>query len=186
MPFSTNKDLPKNVRDRLTAKEQSQFREVFNSVFDDTQDESRAFAAANSVVSKVDWSAEFEIAKTHDEQLVFGWLSVSVNKAGELIEDSQGDIIEPHELEKAAYDFTLFSRQAGEMHERIGIGKLVESMVFTVEKQQALGIPEGVLPVGWWVGFKIDDTDTWAKVKSGELSAFSIGGKGQREVVNDN
>ena len=185
MPFSTNTELPKSVRDRLTTKEQSQFRAVFNSAFDDTNDEEKAFAAANSAVNK-SWTANFEIKKTQDEQLVFGWLSVAVNKAGELIEDSQGDIIEPLELEKAAYDFTLFSRQAGEMHERIGIGKLVESMVFTIEKQQALGIPEGVLPIGWWVGFKIQDNDTWAKVKSGELSCFSIGGKGQREVVNDN
>jgi len=184
MPFSTNSELPTAVKERLTTKEQSQFRAVFNSVFDDTQDEGKAFAAANTAVSKVDWSAQFEITKTHDEQLVFGWLSVSVNKQGELIEDSQGDIIEPSELEKAAYDFTLFSRQAGEMHERIGIGKLVESMVFTVEKQTALGIPEGVLPIGWWVGFKVFDDETWAKVKSGELSAFSIGGRGQREVVD--
>jgi cation transport regulator ChaB len=183
MPFSTNADLPDSVKDRLSAKEQSQFREVFNSVFAETKDESKAFASANSVVSK-EWSTDFEITKVTDEHLVFGWLSVAVNKSGEVIEDSQGDIIEPQELEKAAYDFVLVSREAGDMHERTeGIGKIVESMVFTLEKQQALGIPEGTLPIGWWVGFKIFDEDVWKRVKSGELSAFSIGGRGQREEI---
>ncbi len=131
------------------------------------------------------WKREIDFKKIdEDNQLVFGWLSVAVNKAGEQIVDLQGDIIEPVELEDAAYDFVLYARKAGEMHKRIeGIGRLVESMVFTVEKQQALGIPEGTLPVGWWVGFKIDDTDTWDKVKSGEYSAFSIGGKALREEV---
>lgn len=132
------------------------------------------------------WSTQFDIAKTdEDRQLVFGWLSVAVDKAGEVIIDSQGDIIEEEVLEKAAYDFTLDARRAGAMHKRIdGIGRLVESMVFTVEKQEALGIPEGTLPVAWWIGFKIDDSDTWAKVKSGEYSAFSIGGKAVREEVS--
>lgn len=186
MPFSTRSELPDAIQERLTDDEQDQFISVFNSVFNDTQDELRAFAAANSTVSK-EWSINFEIAKTHDEHLVFGWLSVAVSKSGEVIEDSQGDIIEEHELEKAAYDFVLVSREAGDMHKRTtGIGKLVESMVFTIEKQEALGIPEGTVPIGWWVGFKITDEDVWKRIKSGELSAFSIGGKGQREVVNDN
>ena len=137
-----------------------------------------------SSATKLQWSTQFEITKIGDEQLVFGWLSVAINKQGEVIEDSQGDIIPPDELEKAAYDFVLFSRQAGDMHKRIeGIGEMVESMVFTVEKQQALGIPEGHLPIGWWVGFHITDTDVWKRIKSGELSAFSIGGKGQREEI---
>jgi len=65
-----------------------------------------------------------------------------------------------------------------------GIGKLVESMIFTIEKQEALGIPEGVLPIGWWVGFKISDAETWSDIKSGKLNAFSIGGKALREEVS--
>ena len=138
----------------------------------------------SSEISK--WSTDFEISKIDDQHLVFGWLSVAVNKAGEVIIDSQGDIIEEHELEKAAYDFVLVSREAGDMHKRTeGIGKVVESMVFTLEKQQALGIPEGVLPIGWWVGFKIFDEDVWKRIKSGELSAFSIGGRSQREEIDD-
>lgn len=133
-----------------------------------------------------DWETEFEIAKTADEQqLVFGWLSVSQDKDGSAIIDKQGDVIPPDELEKAAYDFVLYARRAGEMHKRTeGIGRLVESVIMTVEKQQVMGIPPNTVPVGWWVGFKIDDPGVWAKVKSGEYRAFSIGGSGQREEVN--
>ncbi|PWK07506.1 XkdF-like putative serine protease domain-containing protein [Tumebacillus permanentifrigoris] len=132
-----------------------------------------------------DWTAPLSITKTDTEkQMVFGWLSVSVTAEGVQVIDLHGDIIEEHELEAAAYDFVLHARIAGEMHERFeGIGRLVESTVFTAEKQRAWGIPEGIMPIGWWVGFKIDDPDVWAKVKSGEYGAFSIGGKAIRVPV---
>lgn len=153
---------------------------------DDVETESEeADDNAMDMAKRIQWKRDVEIRKTNDDQrLVFGWLSVAVDKAGKAIVDNQGDVIEPEDLEKAAYEFTLYARKAGEMHERTeGIGRLVESMVFTVEKQQALGIPEGTVPVGWWVGFKIDDDSTWSKVKSGEYRAFSIGGRGIREEV---
>lgn len=138
-------------------------------------------------MSRVSWSAEVKLAKKQPaQQLVFGWLSVAIDAAGKPVVDHEGDIIPAEELEQAAYDFVLYSRQAGEMHERIGIGRLVESMVFTKEKTEALGIPEGTLPVsGWWVGFKIDDPDVWAKIESGEYQAFSIGGTAEREEVGE-
>lgn len=133
---------------------------------------------------RIRWSAEVKISKAEKaKQLVFGWLSVAIDAEGTPVVDHEGDIIPPEELEQAAYDFVLYSRQAGEMHEKIGIGRLVESMVFTAEKIKALGIPEGTLPIGWWVGFKIDDLDVWEKIESGEYRAFSIGGTAEREEV---
>ena len=74
--------------------------------------------------------------------------------------------LEPEELESAAYQFVELYREGGEMHERGGCAVLVESMVFTKEKQQALGIPDGTLPIGWWIGFKVTDEDVWSKVKT--------------------
>ena len=62
-------------------------------------------------------------------------------------------------------------------------GKLVESCVFTAEKQRAMGLPEGILPVGWWIGFKIEDDEAWEKVKNGTYRMFSIEGKAFREPV---
>ena len=108
----------------------------------------------------------FKIMKSDDDKmLVFGWANVSMRVDGELIEDWQADIIEPEELEKAAYEYVLLYREGGEMHERGGAAVLIESVVFTEEKMQAMGIPAGTLPIGWWIGFKVLDEEVWEKVK---------------------
>ncbi len=128
--------------------------------------------------------AAFQIMKSDDEKrLVFGWANIAVRVNGEIIQDFQNDIIDIDELEQAAYDFTANFGTAGEMHQRGGIGRLVESIVFTKEKAKALGIPPDILPEGWWVGFRIDDDDVWEKVKNGTYSMFSIEGTAERVPV---
>lgn len=131
-----------------------------------------------------DFTIEGEISKVDAEKrLVFGWASVIFDKSGEQVVDHQGDVIREEELEKAAYDYVHDVRLAGEMHKTVdGVGSLVESMVFTKEKQEALGIPEGVLPTGWWIGFRLSD-EAFGKVKSGEYKMFSIGGSGKRKII---
>ncbi len=124
----------------------------------------------------------FKIMKSNDEKmLAFGWANVSMRIDGELIEDWQADIIEPEELENAAYEYVLLYREGGEMHERGGAAVLIESVVFTEEKMQAMGIPAGTLPVGWWIGFKVTDKGVWQKVKDGTYPMFSIEGEAERE-----
>lgn len=128
----------------------------------------------------------FKIMKSDDEKmLAFGWASVSMRVDGEVIEDWQRDIVEPEELENAAYEFVLLYREGGEMHERGGAAVLIESVVFTEEKMQAMGIPAGTLPVGWWIGFKVLDEDVWEKVKDGTYPMFSIEGEAERVKVED-
>ncbi len=124
---------------------------------------------------------KFQIAKSDDEKrLAFGWASVSMRVNGELIEDWQEDIVEPEELERAAYDYVRLYGEGGEMHERGGAAVLIESVVFTKEKMEAIGIPEGTLPVGWWIGFKVLEEAVWKKVKAGEYPMFSIEGEAER------
>lgn len=128
----------------------------------------------------------FHIAKSDDEKmLAFGWASVSMRVDGELIEDWQGDMIEPGELEDAVYEYVRLYRDGGEMHERGGVAVLVESVVFTEEKMKAMGIPDGTLPIGWWIGFKVLDEDVWEKVKDGTYPMFSIEGEAERVKVED-
>lgn len=136
-------------------------------------------------VGKADWSVPFQIVTksegaTEDQRLVFGWASISTNKGEEVI-DKQGHIIAPDELEKAAYDFVLYSRSQGDKHIRKGVGRLVESMVFTKQKQDVLGIDLGL--EGWFVGFRVDDDATWDGIKKGGLPEFSIGGRGKLTPV---
>lgn len=128
----------------------------------------------------------FKISKSDNEKmLAFGWANVSIRANGEVIEDWQEDIVEPEDLEKAAYNFVEFYREGGEMHERGGAAVLIESVVFTEEKLRAMGIPEGTLPVGWWIGFHVTDPDVWEKVKDGTYPMFSIEGEAERVEVED-
>ena len=129
---------------------------------------------------------EFRIYKAdEDQRLVFGWASVAITVDGTVLEDRQHDTIDPEDLEEAAYEYVLNFRDTGEEH-LPGYrkkGRLVESCVFTPEKQRAMGLPEGALPVAWWIGFKIDDEDTWQRIKDGTYKMFSIEGRAQREPI---
>ena len=143
---------------------------------------------------------EGDVAKLDDERrLVFGWFSV-VEIEGKTLTDMQGDRIKEHTLEEAVYDYVLHARVGGHMHEDgkddeiVEIGKLVESVVFTKEKQRAMlrslraqGIPAelDLHAIAWWGGFKIEDKKVWEDIKSGKLKAFSVGGKGKREKQED-
>ena len=161
--LGNEKDKPRSLKERLATMEGKK---------PDAVDEPDDGATTKA------WSIPFRVLKADgDQQLVFGWASVST-KGGVPIVDKQDDIITSAELEKAAYDFVLYSRTQGDMHARRGVGRMVESCVFTAEKQAALGIDLGM--EGWWVGFKVDDTGVWKRIKAGELPEFSIGGKGER------
>lgn len=137
-------------------------------------------------VTKGENMEPFTIYKAdEDKHLVFGWASVSIKVDGQELIDRQQDMIDPEDLEEAAYEYVLNFRDTGEEH-LPGYrkkGKLVESCVFTKEKQRAMGIPEGILPIAWWIGFKIEDEDTWQRVKNGTYKMFSIEGKAHREPV---
>lgn len=127
-----------------------------------------------------------KVMKSDDDQhLVFGWANVAIRIDGEQIVDYQEDAIDPEDLEKAAYNYVAEFGTSGEMHRRGGVGRVVESMIFTKEKAAALGIPEGILPEGWWIGFHITDDEVWEKIKSGEYSMFSIEGTAIREPVEE-
>lgn len=130
-----------------------------------------------------------QIAKFDDERRqVFGWANVSV-KDNQVVVDRQGDIIPIDELEKAAYDYVQESRVGADQHQRISkdlvidvprqTGSMIESMVFTPEKIEKMGLPQD-FPQGWWIGMQITDEPTWQAIKRGERTGFSIHGVGQR------
>jgi len=128
----------------------------------------------------VDISVTFDISKALDAGLVSGWASVAINADGTLPLDWQDDVISPQTLEKAAINFMLDYRGSGEMHQGFEKGIIVESIVFTKEKQAILGIPEGTVPEGWFITVKVIDPEVFAKVKTGEYKMFSIQGKAKR------
>ena len=141
------------------------------------------FKASLSLLQQKNMSitATFKVAKANDsEGLVSGWANVAVNADGSLPLDWQDDIIRPETLEKAAINFMMDYRGSGAMHEGDSKGIVVESIVFTKEKQAAIGIPEGVIPEGWFITVKILDPVVFEQVKNGTFKMFSIQGHAKR------
>lgn len=129
----------------------------------------------------INLALEFNVTKSKDDKgLVSGWASVAVNADGSIPLDWQDDVIPVEVLEKAAINFMLDYRDSGEMHKGLSKGIIVESIVFTKEKQAALGIPEGTVPEGWFITVKLLDPDVLEKVKDGTYKMFSIQGKIKR------
>lgn len=120
-----------------------------------------------------------------DRQIASGYAYVAKRANGDQVTDHSGEFVEDIEaLEDAAHDFVLHSREGDVMHKGGAVASLVESVMVTAEKLQAMGVEATSHPTGLWVGFKVHDPDVWAKVKGGELPMFSIAGTGERETVN--
>lgn len=116
--------------------------------------------------------------------LLTGWAVISADAEGQLVVDSDGDVIPVDELEKAAHE--AFVRRGGRgamglMHESFGRADLVESMVITKAKRDALGMGPG--PEGWLVTVKTEDPAIKALVAAGTHLEFSIRGSADRIPV---
>lgn len=130
-----------------------------------------------------------DIAKVDEEnRIAFGLFSV-MKIGDELVVDGEDDRIPVDALEKAAYSYVRESREAGLNHTETGVGDLIETMVFTKEKVEALkkaltaaGIPHTIEIDGefWWGGHYVTDEKVWKGVKSGDFESWSIGGSATR------
>jgi hypothetical protein len=122
-----------------------------------------------------------EILKVDNEQrLIYGWASVITEK-GEAVVDRQGDVIDADTLTSAVNKFMEHVRVGKTMHTGEETGKVIHSLPITKELCDALGIQSD--REGWVVAYKVYDDAVWERVKSGELRAFSIGGRATREEL---
>lgn len=129
----------------------------------------------------VTYEMTFDVTKSRDDLgLVSGWANVSVNANGSIPMDWQDDIIPPEVLEDAAINFMQDFRGSGVEHEGVEQGCVVESIVFTKEKQQAIGIPSGCVPEGWFITVKVQDKELFKAVKEGKYKMFSIQGSAKK------
>lgn len=118
----------------------------------------------------------------NDQRIVYGWASV-VTENGSPVVDRQGDTITPEVMTKAVNQFMEDVRVGKAMHEGGRIGTFIHSLPLTNEIAKALGIE--TQREGWVVALKVHDDETWDRVKSGELKAFSIGGRAKSEKINE-
>jgi hypothetical protein len=141
----------------------------------------RMWQSNTSVGDMTKADIEGKILKTDDEQrLVYGWASV-VTEKGDAVVDRQGDVIEADTLVKAVNEFMEHVRVGKAMHTGDQVGVVVHSLPITKEIGDSLGIQSD--REGWVVAYKVFDDDVWAMVKSGELAAFSIGGRAIKEEI---
>ena len=127
------------------------------------------------------------IRKDQSQHVVYGWASVSVLADGELVEDLQGDQIEPGDLEQAVEQFMLDYRAqhadgAGVMHETGPMCEVIASLVTTPDIVKAFGLGDNI-PIGWILGLKVLNPAVWERVVSGELKALSIQGTAERQAA---
>jgi cation transport regulator ChaB len=198
MPYRDVRDLPAPVKDALPEAAQEVYRRVVNSQLARGLDDSVAHASAWGALRRQGWEQDPKTGRWHqvskalyldivekrdDTHSVFGWASVAVGKDGTPVIDLQGDVIHIDDLEEAVYDYVPTYGVGGEMHQGAAANPLIESMVFTPAKLAKMGIPEGTVPMGWWVGYRISQ-DTFARVQEGSRLMFSIEGRGRREPLD--
>lgn len=98
-------------------------------------------------------------------------------------DEATGQVVSDHisedEMIAAVTDFMKSARVAKEMHAGDQRGGVLHSLPLTTDIAKALGLEAKM--TGWIVAMQ-PDADMLAKFESGELTGFSIGGAGSREV----
>lgn len=122
-----------------------------------------------------------DVLKVDDQLgLVFGF-GIVCKRDGEDYYDLQGDHIPEEAMVKAAADFMLNSRVAGDMH-RAKDGQVVFAFPLTEDVAKAFDIQTPI--TGLMVAIQPSE-DVLTKFRSGEYTGFSIGGVRVAEEVVD-
>ena len=128
------------------------------------------------------------VIKDNSQHLLFGWAYVAKGKNNEQVIDHSGEFVKEEDfkdLETAIYGFNMAFRDSDIRHSCIAKGTLVESMVFTKEKMEKMGIPEGIVPIGVWVGFHFSDDEDWNEIRKMSSPMFSLFGSATKEIIEE-
>ena len=120
------------------------------------------------------------IAKNEERRQVWGWAAIS-SVDDKMYVDSQSDYIDVDVPERSVANYMKKSRTVGDMHETMGRGQLIGSMVMSKALQQALNIDCGV--EGWLVCVELDPP-LWEAYKRGERPGLSISGSATKTPLS--
>ena len=132
-------------------------------------------------------SLRLELRKVTDEGdgkplTVTAIAAILARADGSPVEDFQGHIIPIEEADLAVEQvLDQGGLTAGEMHERVGVGKVIGMMALDVEQRLALGF--GIGPAAIFVKIRVTDPVVKRRIKSGELRELSIAGEAETEPV---
>ncbi len=102
--------------------------------------------------------------------------------------DKQGDVIPPEAIEKAAHDFLAQFRNIDTDHDLLeGKGTPIES--WTLKESSTFTLPDGsesreYQKGTWMLGVEFSD-EAWDRIKSGDLTGFSIYGEATEHSVSE-
>jgi len=128
----------------------------------------------------------FKFTKDDVKKQVYGYALVPEEP------DSQGDVLNTGEIEKAAHSLLKNAfhktdiKGTGSSFNHVlfdGIGFPIES---AIDKDGSIGKAHGMeegIPGAWWVGAQVTNDEIWGKIEKGEITGFSIGGSGVREAI---
>ena len=128
------------------------------------------------------------VIKDNSQHLLFGWAYIAKDKNNEQMIDHSGEFVKEADfvdLETAIYAFNMAFRDSDIRHSCVAKGTLVESMVFTKEKMEKMGIPEGIVPLGVWVGFHFSDDEDWNEIRKMSSPMFSLFGSATKEIEEE-
>jgi hypothetical protein len=115
------------------------------------------------------------IMKMDEEQrLIYGVVLVPD------VEDLQGDICSKEDIQEACHDYLVNSRLIKAQHRAPTDADVVECYIAPTDIQ----LGKGIVPEGSWVMVtKIHSNAMWEAVKKGDITGYSIGGRGTREAI---
>lgn len=144
--------------------------------------DSEPVAEGEGMAKQVGFEVQIQKVST-DLQQCFGFAYVAKNADGSAVVDKSGDVVDIPSLKKAIH--ASFGKVGSkEMHKNDVSARLIESVWVDHAALAKMGADPANAPDGaWWVGIQVDDADLWKRIKSGELSAFSIGGSGTRTAI---
>lgn len=116
-----------------------------------------------------------ELCKLDEEQhLIYGVVLVPD------VEDLQGDICSKEDIQEAAHDYLVNSRLVKAQHRAPTDAEVVQSYIAPID----IPIGKGIAPAGSWVMVtKVNSTAMWTAIKKGDITGYSIGGRGTREEI---
>jgi len=171
-PASGKEEKKKSETEEV--QEQEAEEEINDAMEDDENlsDDLSSFNAKKNVdvlTDVEDLQMEVRFIKVREDRHIVMGVVYEPNKV-----DSQGDYMKADTIEDMAHNYMLNSQMMKIMHKKKVLAKVIESFIAPVNFK--LG-NESVKKGAWVMGTKILDTAIWEKIKKGEITGYSIGGR---------
>lgn len=93
-------------------------------------------------------------------------------------DNAYGDTWDPNDIRLMAHKFMETSQHMDYMHTSKIVAKPIESVYFPLESEGGQEsykfYGEDIKAGSWWLGSRVTNEETWAQVKSGELTGYSM------------